>query len=640
MMRRNKHVVVALVVTSGMLLASAAAVADGNGALQTTIQVIALEGEQIPGEPPGAVYGQLDDGVAINSQGMAIYGDGDGIYAYHTGSGLSEALLRIDDATPPPSPYWWDGCSSPCPEYCCDYDPGCTEVFTLFGAREVKAAHGPSVGLSISDDIGGDDPYILFYAFSEAGNCQEPDWNGWGTERWYRFRYPAGPTEIIWYPQSAGCQEDIRQSVNLGRLRRDGSLVQSVYEFRCEWPCDQWFVSLAAGHGQCFIAEGGAAAPGPGGHFPVFEEEMDGHEAFWAPTRHNAPNQTLFLATVMTGPDPGDFETRLILDDNGVSCMVARDGTAANGGNPDEFVVLPSAVRKLGDVGSELCDIGNLTQHAPDVVFQAEIHEEGSYPEEGIFLWSQGLNPVCDSDVIRPLVRSDETYTCAGPFSVDGFQAPLIGGSNTDHPFVVFRASYDHGIYVYCEDFIEGHRVVPLVLHGDPLPPPYEDHWFCTFSDIDVNDEGQVIFEADIDYGGDPRGVYITTVQLADCNENGIPDQCDVGSGFSEDCNTNGIPDECDIAEGTSLDVNGNGIPDECDFPTPCPGDSNCDGVISWRDIDYFVAAMNDNVAAWIAMFLPGVPTCSFENNDVNADGTVSWRDIDPIVELMNTTCP
>ncbi|MCK4341105.1 MAG: hypothetical protein KAY37_05200 [Phycisphaerae bacterium] len=71
-----------------------------------------------------------------------------------------------------------------------------------------------------------------------------------------------------------------------------------------------------------------------------------------------------------------------------------------------------------------------------------------------------------------------------------------------------------------------------------------------------------------------------------------------------------------------------------------CPGDSNCDLVINWRDIDYFVAAMNDNIAAWEAMFLPGTPTCSFWNNDVNGDGTVNWRDIDPFVALMNTTCP
>ncbi|MCK4340158.1 MAG: hypothetical protein KAY37_00355, partial [Phycisphaerae bacterium] len=71
-----------------------------------------------------------------------------------------------------------------------------------------------------------------------------------------------------------------------------------------------------------------------------------------------------------------------------------------------------------------------------------------------------------------------------------------------------------------------------------------------------------------------------------------------------------------------------------------CRGDCNCDSVVSWRDIEFFRAALDDNVTAWEAMFLPGEPTCPFENNDVNDDGTVNWRDIDPFVALMNTTCP
>lgn len=82
------------------------------------------------------------------------------------------------------------------------------------------------------------------------------------------------------------------------------------------------------------------------------------------------------------------------------------------------------------------------------------------------------------------------------------------------------------------------------------------------------------------------------------------------------------------------------GPPNPCAPPPVCRGDSNCDDTISWRDIDYFVAAMNDNTAAWTALFAPGAPTCAFANNDVNADGTVSWRDIDPLVAVMNTNCP
>ncbi len=64
-----------------------------------------------------------------------------------------------------------------------------------------------------------------------------------------------------------------------------------------------------------------------------------------------------------------------------------------------------------------------------------------------------------------------------------------------------------------------------------------------------------------------------------DCNDNGIPDECDLtcegscaaypGCGQSQDCNGNGIPDECDIADGTSEDCNENGVPDECDVAMP-----------------------------------------------------------------------
>ena len=56
----------------------------------------------------------------------------------------------------------------------------------------------------------------------------------------------------------------------------------------------------------------------------------------------------------------------------------------------------------------------------------------------------------------------------------------------------------------------------------------------------------------------------IGTGAVPDCNNNGIPDSCDIASGSSADCNGNGKPDSCDIASGASSDINGNGRPDEC----------------------------------------------------------------------------
>lgn len=80
------------------------------------------------------------------------------------------------------------------------------------------------------------------------------------------------------------------------------------------------------------------------------------------------------------------------------------------------------------------------------------------------------------------------------------------------------------------------------------------------------------------------------------------------------------------------------GPPNPCLATPICRGDANCDTFINFRDIDYFVAAQNDNVAAWEALFA-GAPTCSFDNNDCNADGFVNFRDIDGFVALQNTTC-
>jgi len=50
------------------------------------------------------------------------------------------------------------------------------------------------------------------------------------------------------------------------------------------------------------------------------------------------------------------------------------------------------------------------------------------------------------------------------------------------------------------------------------------------------------------------------------------------------DCNANGVPDDCDIADGILQDADGDGVPDECD--SPCPevlGSTPADGAIDAR---------------------------------------------------------
>ena len=42
--------------------------------------------------------------------------------------------------------------------------------------------------------------------------------------------------------------------------------------------------------------------------------------------------------------------------------------------------------------------------------------------------------------------------------------------------------------------------------------------------------------------------VFAVNVSAADCNFNGIDDMEDINSASSEDCNESGIPDECELA--------------------------------------------------------------------------------------------
>ena len=89
----------------------------------------------------------------------------------------------------------------------------------------------------------------------------------------------------------------------------------------------------------------------------------------------------------------------------------------------------------------------------------------------------------------------------------------------------------------------------------------------------DCDDDGVIdICDDDLDCDGDG----ISDTCESDCNENSYPDDCDVIEGISLDENGDGIPDECqdcngngildpeDISNGTSDDLDGNGMPDEC----------------------------------------------------------------------------
>lgn len=121
-----------------------------------------------------------------------------------------------------------------------------------------------------------------------------------------------------------------------------------------------------------------------------------------------------------------------------------------------------------------------------------------------------------------------------------------------------------------------------------------------------------------------------------DCNKNGIPDQCD------PDCNANGLPDECDLATGTSVDCQNDGVPDECQLQRVRELKyDNGWARIAWRADEPYMAWLNRFNVVDGAQFVDGIEVLwgimpigtqvevfvwSDPNGDGNpSDATVLW---------------
>ncbi|UCE61086.1 MAG: hypothetical protein JSU63_04915 [Phycisphaerales bacterium] len=131
---------------------------------------------------------------------------------------------------------------------------------------------------------------------------------------------------------------------------------------------------------------------------------------------------------------------------------------------------------------------------------------------------------------------------------------------------------------------------------GGVVPGTGPNHWYggCTSrvwsGARDFGEHYISIRARDFEHHWGPHETFGPFVITGDCNSNGIIDLCDIecdnmehtradgikcevntsfcdvtGCGLSDDCNNNLVPDECDLASGTSKDCDRNGVPDECD---------------------------------------------------------------------------
>jgi len=155
------------------------------------------------------------------------------------------------------------------------------------------------------------------------------------------------------------------------------------------------------------------------------------------------------------------------------------------------------------------------------------------------------------------------------------FTGPLGAGETFGRAWYSWwnaQAPYDHGL----RGWIYG-----MVLSGDPTLTVFQPPLDCNGNGIPDDEDIASGFSEDCNANGIPDECELSPE--TDCNNNGILDECDVTAGTSEDCNNNLIPDECelspetdcntngildvcDIASGFSEDCNGNSVPDDCDI--------------------------------------------------------------------------
>lgn len=192
----------------------------------------------------------------------------------------------------------------------------------------------------------------------------------------------------------------------------------------------------------------------------------------------------------------------------------------------------------------------------------------------------------------------------------------------------------DDGQYGGTEGFLQLNTWLRVVCAVDTSVTPAVISKYVIYADDTVRGP---VTQLEADEGLDGRRALLTAAAAGEnllfaFGDGGIYDQPYTRTGF---CSSYQVRDYTM----TEAEVIALGGPRAAGIPRPgpaiCAGDVNCDGLVSFDDIDRFVEALNyAGGAGW------PYGNCPWLSADCTGDGNVTFDDIDAFVARIGTSCP
>jgi hypothetical protein len=176
-------------------------------------------------------------------------------------------------------------------------------------------------------------------------------------------------------------------------------------------------------------------------------------------------------------------------------------------------------------------------------------------------------------------------YTAGSTLAFSQWGAGVVGPVlETGVWYHVAVTTVGSSVTLYLNGAVVGTGDIPIetpegtLFHIGGVPGDIDRRLQGSVDEVSVYDRALCAGEIEAIFTAKGRGKSLD-VEIPDCNDNEVPDSCDIASGTSLDCNGNGIPDECDLAGGTIPDCNENGIPDSCDIASGTSADKEANGI-------------------------------------------------------------